>query len=394
MSDRKRILVFIDWYLPGFKGGGPITSIANMVAALKDEFDFWIVTSDRDAGESKPYPGIATETWLDGDGCKVWYFSKAGLSYAAVRRLIGETDYDLLYLNSMFSVGFTIYPLWGGRAAKPDVPILLAPRGMLHLGALALKPLKKKIFLGLIRALGIQKHIHFHATDSVEVEDIRRVFGKETKVTEAPNLPQPWQAEWVDLPKSPGTLRLVYLSRLSEKKGLHLVLEWLRDLKGEVSLEVVGPDDEPGYGDRCRKLIAALPSNIQVTEMGALPQNEGLSRLRAAHAFVMPTMGENFGHAIFEALNAGRPVLISDQTPWRDLVEARAGWDIPLADAGKFREALEQLVMMDHPTWESWARAAHFLAKQYLDRAGQAGHSQQMFDRLVTEAEENRRMNS
>lgn len=394
MSDRKRILVFIDWYLPGFKGGGPITSIANMVAALKEDFEFWIVTSSRDAGETKPYPGIPTDTWVDGDGCKIWYFSKAGHSYAAVRRLIGETEYDLLYLNSMFSVGFTIYPLWGGRAAKPEVPILLAPRGMLHQGALALKPLKKKIFLNLLRMMGIPKHIHFHATDAIEVEDIRRVFGKDTLVTEAPNLPQPWLPEWGDLPKAPGSLRLIYLSRRSEKKGLHLVLEWLRDLKGEVTLEIVGPDDEPGYGDRCRKLIAALPANIRVNEMGALPQNEGLERLRAAHAFVMPTMGENFGHAIFEAMNAGRPVLISDQTPWRGLTAAKAGWDIPLADVSTFRAALTELVDMDHATWEVWARSAHLHAKRYLEHAGQAGFSRQMFDRLVAAAAENRRMNN
>lgn len=386
MSDRKRILIFIDWYLPGFKGGGPITSIANLVAALRDDFEFWIVTSDRDAGEREPYPGIATETWVEGDGCMVWYFSKAGLSYAAVRRLIGETEYDLLYLNSMFSLGFTIYPLWGSRAAKPEVPVLLAPRGMLHVGALALKPLKKKVFLGMIRLLGIPKHIQFHATDAVEVEDIRRVFGQGSQVVEAANLPQPWHPEWVGLPKRPGELRLIYLSRRSEKKGLHLVLEWLRDARGEVTLEIVGPDDEAGYGDRCRKLMEALPSNVRVHELGPLPPAEGLARLRSAHAFVMPTMGENFGHAIFEAMNAGRPVLISDQTPWRNLSSKQVGWDIPLADADSFRTAIRDLEAMDQATWEAWARAAHNHARQYLVKSDLAGHARQMFARLVQAA--------
>ena len=144
-TPRKRILIAIDWYLPGFRGGGPITSIANLVDALGDEYDFLIVTSDTDQGESKPYLEIPTDRWVEsGPHCSVWYCSAEGRGYRHFRKLLGETEYDLLYLNSMFSLRFTIFPLWSSRAAKPEVPVLLAPRGMLHAGALSLKPLKKK----------------------------------------------------------------------------------------------------------------------------------------------------------------------------------------------------------------------------------------------------------
>ena len=47
---RPIILSFAGHYLPGYKAGGPIRSIANMVDQLGDEFDFRIVAGDRDLG--------------------------------------------------------------------------------------------------------------------------------------------------------------------------------------------------------------------------------------------------------------------------------------------------------------------------------------------------------
>jgi hypothetical protein len=71
------ILTFTGCYLPGYKGGGPIRTIANMVAVLKDEFDFRIVTSDHDLGDRTAYPGIQVNTWEKVAGAQVLYLSLA-----------------------------------------------------------------------------------------------------------------------------------------------------------------------------------------------------------------------------------------------------------------------------------------------------------------------------
>lgn len=385
MSDsRKRILVLVDWYLPGFRGGGPITSIANLVQALGDRYHFSIITSDTDAGLSTPYPGVLTDAWVErGPDCRVWYCSRGARSYRHIRKLVGETDYDLLYLNSMFSLRYTLYPLWSGKAAKPDIPILLAPRGMLHEGALSLKPLKKKLFLLVLRMVGIHKHIHFQATDAVEVADIKKVFGQETHVVEAPNLPRTHQPPFASIPKPPGSLKLVFMSRLSEKKGLHLLLQWLGEPEGHIHLDIIGPDAEPGYWERCQQVIATLPQQVTVHKHPALPPDEALAMLMAAHCFVMPTRGENFGHAIFESLSVGRPVLISDQTPWRDLAIQRVGFDIPLAHVEVFQAALRQLVAMDQVAWEEWALASWNYAGEFLRASGGAEANAGMLDALM-----------
>lgn len=376
MSTAKpHILVFVDWYLPGYRGGGPITSVANLVATLGGEFAFSIVTSDRDHGDAQPYEGVPLDQWVEmGPDCRVWYCSRSADGYRNIRGLVGETEYALLYLNSMFSLRYTIFPLWSSRAAKPETPVLLAPRGMLHAGALGLKSMKKKVFLGLLKASGIPRQIHFHATDAQEVSDIRAVFGADTQVVEAPNLPRMAQSPWVGLAKEPGRLRMVYLSRLSEKKGLHTLLALLQGCKSQVELDIVGPDEEQGYWQRCAALAAQLPAHVQVRKHDAAPPAEAMAFLQRAHCFVMPTMGENFGHAIFESFCAGRPVVISDRTPWRGLEAAKLGFDLPLDAPQGILEAIERLAGMGQGEWESWAKACWDFAARHIasDESGQA----------------------
>jgi hypothetical protein len=57
------ILTSVGYYLPGYKAGGPIRTLANMVGRLGDEFQFKIVTADRDFDDTKPYPEIKIDGW-------------------------------------------------------------------------------------------------------------------------------------------------------------------------------------------------------------------------------------------------------------------------------------------------------------------------------------------
>ena len=86
------------------------------------------------------------------------------------------------------------------------------------------------------------------------------------------------------------------------------------------------------------------------------------------HLFFFPTLGENFGHVIIEALVAGCPILISDQTPWRNLETAGVGWDIPLDQPEKFTELLQQCVDMDNASMQEFsARAMEYGLEKALD---------------------------
>ncbi len=378
---RKKILVMIDWFLPGFNGGGPITSIANLARALGGEFDFDIVTSNRDYGVKEPYPNIETDTWIDwADHCRVWYCAKDTESYRHFRKLIQDEEYDLLYLNSMFSLRYTIFPLWNSRSLKPETPVLLAPRGMLHTGALSLKPFKKKVFLRMLKLTGVYKQLRFQATDAQEAIDIKAVFGEHAQILSAPNMPKMDQPPFQAIEKEAGKLKMVFMSRLTAKKGLHLLLEMLVGQKAEIHLSIIGPDKEPGYWQQCQKIIARLPSNVTVEKHEPMPADQAFKHLQEAHCFAMPTLGENFGHAIFEAFCAGRPVLISDQTPWRDLTNRHLGFDISLSEAQQFNAAISQLAAMEQGEWDKWAKSSWEFASNFVAQGDLITENKALFE--------------
>lgn len=111
MAEKKKILVFVDWYLPGYKAGGPIQSVSNIVENLKEEFDFSIFTSDTDLGEMTPYANIESDTWLTIKKVRIFYASKKFLSFFNILKVIKQNKVDVIYFNSFFSFYFTIIPL-------------------------------------------------------------------------------------------------------------------------------------------------------------------------------------------------------------------------------------------------------------------------------------------
>ena len=77
-----------------------------------------------------------------------------------------------------------------------------------------------------------------------------------------------------------------------------------------------------------------------------MPHQESFTKLLESHVLVLPSLGENFGHAIFEAFIAGKPVIISDKTPWQDLQSKDLGWEIPLSNEQGFVNAITEALEM------------------------------------------------
>src|SRR5687768_14370742 len=144
LKAKKKILIFIDWYLPGYKAGGPIQSCANLVAHLKDEFDFSIVTRDTDYCETIPYKTVKSDAWnLLPDGTRVYYFSGKKLNRKNIKKILDTEEYDDVYLNGIFSTYFTLTPLYYLNLRKSR-KVIIAARGMFARGALRVKRIKKK----------------------------------------------------------------------------------------------------------------------------------------------------------------------------------------------------------------------------------------------------------
>lgn len=384
---KKKILAVIGVYIPGFRGGGPPRSLSNLAERLGQELEFYIATADRDLGSNQPFPNLEpNQTWRNVGKAQVSYLPPPAMRIFRWRQFLQSCDFDVLYLNSFFSplsIKTVILHKLGFIAKKP---LILAPRGEFSSGAIALKPFKKRLFIFVAKRLGLYKGVVWQATANNEKLDIQRIIGQNAAIVLAPNLPaQQKQNENDDnlrSSKKPGSAHLVFLSRIARKKNLDVALKLLESSKGSIIFDIYGPIEDAAYWRECQTIINRLPANIKVSYNGPANPEDVKKIFAKYHLFLFPTRGENFGHVIFEALQAGCMTLLSDQTPWRDLRSKRVGWDLPLSDLSQFSAALSEAVDMDEQTFDEWSRLARALAYDYAQNTNLIEASRQMFEQL------------
>jgi glycosyltransferase involved in cell wall biosynthesis len=384
----RKVFVLLEYYLPGYKAGGPLRTVSNMVDQLHDQFEFWIVTRDRDYADVVPYDGITVNSWNQVGKAKVYYASPGAISLKTLRRLLADVVPDAIYLNSFFSPLSRRYLAWRRLGLVPDVPVVLAPRGELSPGVLQLKAVKKKFYIWVAQRLRLYDSLTWQASAAQEVADIRLVCGHDPRVYIAPDLASldlVYAAPKTSRPdKVVGQARLVFLSRIVPKKNLSYALQVLQQIRGDVKLDIYGPIEDMDYWHLCQHLMHnAMPPNIQVVYCGEVAHAAVARVLSDYHFFVLPTMGENFGHAILEALAFGCPVVISDQTPWRELTEQGVGWDISLADVDSWRAVLQQCVDMDHAAYVRMSAQSVEAARQWITQNAIVEQNTQLFELVL-----------
>jgi glycosyltransferase involved in cell wall biosynthesis len=359
---RPVVLVVVGRYLPGFRAGGPVRSVQNMVDALHAEFDFRVVALDRDLGDNAPYPGLV-DGWMRVGNAEVRYLP-AEAPVAAIVRVLREGGFDLLYLNTFFDPRFALLPLAMRRLGlMPEVPVLIAPRGQFSEGAMRIGRARKRVVAWIARTLLLTGAEEWQATAEAEVPEIRTLAGAK-RVHRASNVPPIAPPLPQRAPKVAGALRAVFLSRVTRKKNLLGAVSALAGVRGQVVLDVVGPIEDHAYWDECRS--AATAASVTVVPHPAVEPAQVFAEFGARDLFLFPTFGENFGHVILESLLAGTPCLLSDRTPWRDLEASHAGWDLPLEAPAAFTTALQQAVDADEATWAAWREGARAHAERHL----------------------------
>lgn len=368
MELKPEVLICIDWFLPGYKAGGPIKSVFNIVTSLKEDYSFSILCSDTDFGEMIPYEGIATGVWLQQNGYRVMYLGRKAQSIFFIKNLMQEKNYDVIYLNSLFSTRFTLFPLLAHKASGSKAKVILAPRGMLGMGALNLKKRKKQVFLSFAKAAGIYKNITWHASTALEADEIRANFGNNERVKIATNISALTSGLVFKANKTPQNTTFFFLSRVSRKKNLLGALKLLSkiELSNNIYFKIIGPIEDTGYWEECQSLISTLSHNILVEYLGAVPNMQLPALLKNYHFLLLPTFSENFGHVVVESWQAGCPVIISDQTPWQNLSEAGVGWEIPLANESDFIKILQQCVNMEQFEYEVLSKQTQQYLRQHV----------------------------
>lgn len=369
---KKKVLVMVDWFLPGDKAGGPVRSCANLIEHLRGDFEFSVITRDTDYTSNTPYAGIQSNRWNDSVvGVKVFYISDANLNKETIARLLTETTYDHVYLNGVWSQPFSVWPIQFLKKNKPKVKVTLAVRGMLASSALAIKSIKKKLYLAYAKWTKLYADVIFHATNEKELGEVKSVFGSTVKVMVAGNLPR--RTEVSELPlqgrasKNTDGITVISIARIAPEKNTLGAIRILRLIKCNATVHFWGAVYDESYFQVCKQEVKSMPANVKVIFHGATASSQVRKLLSEADVLLMPTLGENFGHVILESLQVGTPVLISDQTPWRNLESQFAGWDLPLTNEARFAKCLDDIEAMSDGEFQKWVTGAMNVANKYTN---------------------------
>ena len=304
------------------EAAGPSYSVPALCQALAKECNSVTLVSIGQE-ESVTNNGFSTRTFRhDYEGMPLIRQMRLSRAMQSALRLYGDRKDVIFHMHGLWLMA-NVYP---ARIAKrAGTPLVLAPRGMLAPAAINFSKWRKRLMWYAFQARAVEAVSCFHATSEQEYQEIRD-FGLRQPVAVVPNgVAVP--ASPVRAPESRKTRIALYLGRVHPKKGLdRLITAWrkIEDQHSEWSLRIIGPD-EGGYVERLKRQAFELG-------IGRVSFEEPLfgvakaEAFRTADLFVFPTLNENFGMTVAEALAEGTPVICTKGAPWEGLVTHRCGW--------------------------------------------------------------------
>jgi hypothetical protein len=94
----------------------------------------------------------------------------------------------------------------------------------------------------------------------------------------------------------------------------------------------------------------------------------------------MPTKGENFGHIILESFQIGRPVIISNLTPWKNLEDKNCGFDLPLQSKERFAFCIDKLAQLSNAEYELTCRSAYNFSQEFMQNSDDLDNNKKLFE--------------
>ena len=280
------------------------------------------------------------------NGCATEKFRQDYSGVPVLRKLLFSRELRFeLARRSKNNVILHVHGLWlmpnvypGDAVKRGGAHLVVAPRGMLGPEALEFSKRRKQIMWQILQKRAVYAASCVHATSEKEYEEVRK-FGLRQPVAIVPNGVEVAPIYSAKSPESACARTVLYLGRIHPKKGVDRLLaawRYVEDLRSDWILRIIGPD-EKGYLDRLKRQASQLELS-RVIFGEALFGDVKREAYRSAELFVLPTLNENFGMTVAEALAEGTAVICTKGAPWHGLEENRCGWWVdqgiePLAEA-------------------------------------------------------------
>ncbi len=365
-----RILHVVPTYLPAYRYGGPIVSIHALARALvKEGHDVEVFTTNVDGPGTLAVP---VGRPVDVHGVPVTYFPSGRPRRLYRSPQLGRAlrdrvaSFDVVHLHSLF-----LWPtLAAARAAhRAGVPYVVSPRGMLVRDLVRRRGrLRKLAWLNLFERRTLEGAAVLHATSKLEAEEAQRFGYRLPPIEVIPNGVQVPLGK-LDEERVKREIRglrkraplVLYLGRVSWKKGLSPLIEAVQDVPG-ATLVLAGPDDE-GLWAKLRDRARDLGCLRRILYVGEVHGASKRFLLEHAEVLVLPSYGENFGNVILEALAHGTPVLCSPEVGAAEIVEQHDVGRVVPPEPAALAEALNNQLYLEQADRDQMNANARALAE-------------------------------
>jgi len=311
-------------YKPAYIYGGPTMSVAKLSEQLVKAGNCVTVFTTTANGKDE-LPVTVNKTTVV-DGVDVIYFKRitkdhSHLSPALLTKLWKDAPtFEVIHIHAWWNLVSVLSAL---VAVMRNVPLIISPRGTLSSYSFTNKNNFAKKLLHNLLGKRLLRQSYVHATSNAELKDLAEIITPK-RMFDIPNFVKIAPSS-IQKTTSGKVLKLLFFSRIEEKKGLDILLHALPMLTIPYHLTIAGDGDE-AYIDLLKNIIRYNLSNSNVSWVGF--QNENKFDVFSDHdLLILPSYNENFGNVVIESLSAGTPVLISEYVGLADyVVKNNLGW--------------------------------------------------------------------
>lgn len=328
-----RILKITRCFYPALAGGGMSQTVAHLARELvRRGHEVTVYTSNLLDAARRLSDRTLVSRW---EGIRIVYFHTVvryrwdGVQPDVFRHLGTLAEFDLIHVYGVRDFLSTVV-CWAAR--QRGLPYIVEPMGMLVPIGRSLR--KKRAYDRLFGRALLARAARVIVTSVQEAEEAHAWGIPREKIVVRRNGLD--LSEFDPLPPR-GVFRarlgigddqrvVLYLGRLAVKKNVPLLIEAFAEVRGPGAvLLIIGPDDGDGTRSAIERAIARTRLGDAVRVLGPLYGRERVSALVDADVMVLPSIHENFGNVVVEALACGTPVIVTNRCGVAPLVEGRAG---------------------------------------------------------------------
>jgi glycosyltransferase involved in cell wall biosynthesis len=329
-----KILQITAAYKPAYIYGGPTMSVAKLCEVLtENKIDVEVLTT---TANGKTELNVTTNKSQKVDGVNVTYFKRVTKDHThfspnllkKLRQVILQKQNDdklVVHIHAWWN----LISIFSCQIAKwYNVPVILSPRGMLTNYTLGNRNASFKSIIHYLLGKKLLAHCHVHATSEKEKQDVLQFIQPKSLVV-IPNLvelPKNNDVEFAQPLEEETTFKLIFLSRIEEKKGLELLFDALADLTINWKLTIAGSGEDE-YVKSLKIKAEHLNLDDKINWAGQIANNDKFQLLAVHHLMVLTSYNENFANVVVESLSVGTAVLLSNQVGLADYIEKNDfGW--------------------------------------------------------------------